>query len=91
MGTTLSQMLNQILGASWMSSLMGWVTGLAIVIFPTLQSGRWPTSGEWASALGAVIAGRLLKDCNKVGTGSGGTFPPSPPAPQPGPDYRTIR
>jgi hypothetical protein len=54
----------KILGSSWKTSVFGFLSGLATVIYPILVAGRMPNGREWLIAI--IIAGgfRLTKDSN---------------------------
>ncbi len=57
-----------IFGASWRTSLAGYVFALAQVLYPIFAAGRWPTNIEWGLAIVTAILGRTVKDAFVSGT-----------------------
>lgn len=61
--------MNAILGASWRTSLIGYLSAAVIAILPLLQSGESPGWQDLLIAAVVAVAGRIVKDHNVSGTG----------------------
>jgi len=61
--------MNAIFGASWRTSLIGYVSAAVIAILPMLQSGESPRWRDLLIAVMVAVAGRIVKDANVSGTG----------------------
>ena len=70
MPTWLSNFITSAVMKSWQTTALGCAVAAYVVIRPALESGRWPTKSEWLMAVAAALAGLLVKDHNKTGTGS---------------------
>ncbi len=60
--------MQALLGASWKTSILGWIVGIGTVLWPIIESGRSPTPQEIVAAIVAVIGGRLVKDYDQSGS-----------------------
>lgn len=61
--------MNVILGTSWRTSLIGYLSAAVIAILPLLQSGESTGWKELLIAAVVAVAGRIVKDANVSGTG----------------------
>jgi len=63
----IAQWLTKIFGRSWLTSVIGILGGMAIVVQPIILSGRLPTRSEWTMAIVSAILGIASKSFNKTG------------------------
>jgi hypothetical protein len=48
------------------------VAAVYILVKPSLDAGQWPTKAQWFGAIFAAVAGMVIKDGDKTGTGQPG-------------------
>jgi len=60
--------VNAIFGASWRTSLIGYVSAALIAVMPMIQNGDGPNWKELLIAAVVAVAGRIVKDANVSGT-----------------------
>jgi hypothetical protein len=59
--------MGSILGASWKTSLTGYLSAIALAVIPTLQTGTFPTLEQIGVAITLAVLGRFAKDNNVTG------------------------
>lgn len=61
--------MNKIFGTSWKTSLFGYISAAAVVIYPLMQKEGFNIEKDWKSlavAAGLAIWGRIQKDSNGI-------------------------
>jgi hypothetical protein len=57
---------------SWKTTAVGFISAFLILIVPSLQEGKLPTTPQWILALALAFLGTVSKDGDKSGTGQPG-------------------
>ncbi|MHC1728568.1 MAG: hypothetical protein AB9866_21630 [Syntrophobacteraceae bacterium] len=58
-----------VLTGSWKTTIVGFLSGVAVLVLPILEAGRVPTLHEWLLAVVLTFLGVVAKDFNKTGSG----------------------